>query len=535
MQIIDTLLITLGLDASALKKNASDAEKALEKTGKKGKKTADEVHDSWTKAAHSLVEIKNQALTVGALFMGGLGLKEFIKDTTRINIATGNLSKSLGISTQELTAWERASDRAGGTAQGMDSALQTVWESMQKFKLTGEMDGPLAYFYQLGVKIMDPVTHKMRNLNDVMEDIAAVINKRPASERATLMGMIGLDQGSLPLLALGKQGVQDLRTEMEKLGGITDADVQASIKLNRAWNDLTDTSARLGRSIMTRATPALSSVMEFLAQGPGKEFSVGGNKHASAWDMLIDEPGRFFELFGEGIGITGDRAGLTKYAKKRLWERPDITGKSVYSTSVAQSGSISSSSGGMGGMRAQLKRYGWSDAQIDGIMANLMAESKMNPGAVGDNGSAYGLGQWHPDRQAAFKTYMGRDIRGSSVEDQLAFLNYELTAGSEQAAGAMLRRARSSAEAAALLSRFYERPADANGEALRRASIAASISGAPLVGGPSGAGGSSVSTETHIGQIIVNTKATDADGIARDLSGAIKRQSLVAQADPGMN
>jgi hypothetical protein len=38
---------------------------------------------------------------------------------------------------------------------------------------------------------------------------------------------------------------------------------------------------------------------------------------------------------------------------------------------------------------------GWNPAQAAGLAANVRAESGFNPNAVGDNGAAYGIAQWH--------------------------------------------------------------------------------------------------------------------------------------------
>jgi hypothetical protein len=118
------------------------------------------------------------------------------------------------------------------------------------------------------------------------------------------------------------------------------------------------------------------------------------------------------------------------------------------------------------------QRQGWSAEQSAGLAANFARESKFNPAAVGDNGQAYGIGQWHPDRQAAFAKWAGKSIRGSSLEEQMRFAQYELTQGGEQKAGAMLRNATSARDAGAILSKYYERPADAEGEASSRGALA---------------------------------------------------------------
>jgi Phage tail lysozyme len=125
---------------------------------------------------------------------------------------------------------------------------------------------------------------------------------------------------------------------------------------------------------------------------------------------------------------------------------------------------------------AFFKDKGWTHQQAAGIAASFQAESSFNPGAVGDNGRAYGLGQWHPDRQAAFAQWAGHDIRQSTMDEQLGFAHFELTQGNERAAGQALAQTSTAAEAGAVVSKRYERPADREGEAGRRAASAEAIS-----------------------------------------------------------
>lgn len=117
---------------------------------------------------------------------------------------------------------------------------------------------------------------------------------------------------------------------------------------------------------------------------------------------------------------------------------------------------------------------GWSPAQAAGIVANLEAESRFRPDAVGDGGQAYGIAQWHPPRQGDFARVMGKDIRGSTLDEQLAFVQWELT-NSERRAGGALRACVTPYEAGAVVSMQYERPADVNGEARKRGERATKI------------------------------------------------------------
>jgi len=117
---------------------------------------------------------------------------------------------------------------------------------------------------------------------------------------------------------------------------------------------------------------------------------------------------------------------------------------------------------------------GWTREQSAGIVANLEAESGLRPDVVGDSGQAYGIAQWHPDRQSIFAGLIGKPIQGSSFEDQLHFVHAELR-GAEHTAGEALAACETAADAGACVSRLYERPADREGEASKRAALAQRI------------------------------------------------------------
>ncbi|WP_419900688.1 phage tail tip lysozyme [Roseomonas sp. USHLN139] len=122
---------------------------------------------------------------------------------------------------------------------------------------------------------------------------------------------------------------------------------------------------------------------------------------------------------------------------------------------------------------AFFRQQGWTAAQAAGIVANLRHESGagLNHQARGDGGNAYGIAQWHPDRQRNFRLWSGKDIRESSLQDQLGFVEWELR-NTERRAGDALRGATTAGDAASIVSRLYERPARRDAEAAARASTA---------------------------------------------------------------
>ncbi|MGC9237720.1 MAG: phage tail tip lysozyme [Thiomonas sp.] len=118
-----------------------------------------------------------------------------------------------------------------------------------------------------------------------------------------------------------------------------------------------------------------------------------------------------------------------------------------------------------------LMGMGLSKADAAAFAGNFKVESNFNPAAVGDNGQAYGIAQWHPDRQALFQKVMGRPIRGSTVQQQLQFAVWEFK---HQYAGAWAKfqAAKTPYEKAAIMTKFYEAPANLQANIMKRGSLA---------------------------------------------------------------
>lgn len=126
-------------------------------------------------------------------------------------------------------------------------------------------------------------------------------------------------------------------------------------------------------------------------------------------------------------------------------------------------------------------KMGWSKAQASGIVANLNQESSLRETAAGDHGAAFGIAQWHKERQAAFAQWAGHDMGQSTLMEQLRFVDYELRHGAERRAGALLAAASNANQAGEIVSRYYERPAAADLEAARRGAAAVTLNSAPVI------------------------------------------------------
>lgn len=107
---------------------------------------------------------------------------------------------------------------------------------------------------------------------------------------------------------------------------------------------------------------------------------------------------------------------------------------------------------------------GWTPEQAAGLVANLQAESYDHIDPAAENSGAYGIAQWRGSRKRDFEQAMGQPIKGSSLMDQLKFVQHELN-NKEAKAGRLLKQATTAAEAAEIVDEFYER---SGGAAIRR-------------------------------------------------------------------
>ena len=211
---------------------------------------------------------------------------------------------------------------------------------------------------------------------------------------------------------------------------------------------------------------------------------------------LFDIATSIYDAFNESA--TEDTAAMAVPAKKEQ-TATKVAGTAAGSSAIT---AVSKSETGKPEeAQAFFEGKGWTKEQAAGIVGNLVVESRLKTDAVGDGGKAYGIAQWHADRQDKFRQVYGKDIRQSSFAEQLEFVNWELN-NTEKAAGNSLRGATTADQAAAIVDKQYERSAGLHlSERVSNANaIMAGDYGKLSTGGASGY--SSGSSDTGIGGMV---------------------------------
>lgn len=262
--IIDALIVTLGLDASGFKKGTRDVDESLDKTRKGTDRTAKDIEASGKRAAQFVNRLKAEFIGLFATITAGKGLANFISDSVSGTAALGRMAANLNMSARELDGWSRAAEAFGGTAQGVQSSLQGIAAGIQQFALTGQSD-LIPIFRTLGVEVADG-TGKVRDYREIMLDVADKLQRMKPQEALAFGKMLGLDDGTINLLRQGRAGVQELVAEFTRASGVSQKSVETSQRIQKQMALFRQQMEGVGQSLFEAMGPGLEKVTEDLGE-----------------------------------------------------------------------------------------------------------------------------------------------------------------------------------------------------------------------------------------------------------------------------
>ena len=218
--------------------------------------------------------------------------------------------------------------------------------------------------------------------------------------------------------------------------------------------------------------------------------------------------------------LTGSFVEMTKVTlafTKALKEASDSLGGLTNTKSGGTAGGGTAGGGGAGrgggdatgstsgnGQTAMEKAIaaGYTKEQAAGLVGNLQQESGMNPTARNEREGAQGIAQWRGERLEAFKKKYGKEVMYATLDEQMDFVLHELET-TEKKAGNLLKNAKTAAEAAAIVDKFYERSAGT--ELAKRVANANAIAGKQAIDAANAA-----ATKPPVAQAVAATKTDEA-------------------------
>ena len=245
--IVEQMLVELGLDTSKfaseadkaikkhqqLEKALTDTEKSSQKANKAHTELAKKSQDSIeqiAKMGQELAKVTKELTKFFGTIIGSTGLFKLANDVSRANMEMSKLSDQTGMSTKSLTDWRNAASAFGGSAQGMTSSLTSIKQAMNGLVMFGDAS-MLPYFNALGVSLVDSAG-KVRQLDEVMLDLADAFQKMPTDQAYTIGKKMGFDDGTINMLVSGRKEMQEILDIQKKM---YHSDKQ-SIALNKELN-----------------------------------------------------------------------------------------------------------------------------------------------------------------------------------------------------------------------------------------------------------------------------------------------------------
>jgi len=261
--IIDSLLVTLGLDSSEFDSKRSKVDKGLKSTGDEADKTGKKLKQSGKSGAEGYETLTKSAAKFLALIGGTMAVKRFIEQTIESSAALALLSRNLGESANTISAWSNAAELAGGSAEGLQGTMDMLSKSQTELQLTGQ-SGLIPYFTALGVGLAD-VNGKARPVNDILLDLSERFARMDRTTANNFGRMMGIDQGTMQLLLKGRTEVELMIARQKEYGAVTKKQAEEGARLKFMMRESTQTFVAFGRELLSKATPAIEKFFQIMA------------------------------------------------------------------------------------------------------------------------------------------------------------------------------------------------------------------------------------------------------------------------------
>lgn len=266
MNVVDALVVTLGLDASGFTKGQKDASAALKKTNDDATRTAKEMELRGKQAAQFFGQIKNQVVGLLAVFTAGKGLSSFVSDVVASDAAVGRMAKNIDMSTETLSAWQGVAERAGGSSAGITGSLKAMAQQMAQISITGTPGAQVLQSLAMAGINISKYFDKATSSSERLLMTSDAFKGMDAARAQALGAGMGFDEGTVNVLMQGRQAVQALLAEQEKIGVTNEADAKSAQQLQAAWRALGQASTDLGRKILTSLSPYIQMLGKALLQ-----------------------------------------------------------------------------------------------------------------------------------------------------------------------------------------------------------------------------------------------------------------------------
>ncbi|WP_292461694.1 hypothetical protein, partial [Mesorhizobium sp.] len=255
--VIDSLIVTLGLDPKDFTDQQKKTSESWLKTVNAFRKGGKDVEESSKKAAETVNLITRRVLELFAVITGSQALSEFVRKLTNADASLGRFASSLGESPQRIAAWENAAERFGGSADATASTLERVNKQLYNLNKNGE--ALPREFSQLqawtGMRI-DP----NHGLDRYLSDVAAALQRLhqiDAGAAHNVAQALGIDPATEQLMYKMGAGIDVYLDKLQKSLSPSNDAIESAQKQQASWAELLQHIIALANAIYDKLGPVL--------------------------------------------------------------------------------------------------------------------------------------------------------------------------------------------------------------------------------------------------------------------------------------
>ena len=306
--VIDSLIVTLGLDPSAFKKGSKDIVDTSKKTVDEVVKGGKTIEESAKKTADSIGKVTREVLGLYAVFVGARGIKEFIGDLVGADAALGRFSRNLNTSPQTLYAWGAAAERVGGSSEQTAATFERLGKALYDLHRNGQAL-PKEYSQLQALSGMN--IDRDHGIDKFLQDTAAALQRLnqidPSQVHFIAQGM-GIDDATANVMIKYGNGIGAYIDQLKKLSPQNDA-IKAAQQLQEKWVTLQQTAVSLANTVLETLGPELAKLLtqmtEWITQNQDwlKSGIVQGVKDFADYLRSVD-----WKAVGQGLKDFGNDA-----------------------------------------------------------------------------------------------------------------------------------------------------------------------------------------------------------------------------------
>lgn len=275
MALLDTLLLVFKADTS-------QADAGLDSARKKSDELIDSIRDADAAAGKAGASLKAMAASalggLAAAFSVSAAISGAFSRADNIR-AIEQTSDAIGAAIENVDAFGKAAEAMGGDAQGARDSLTDMAEKMGE-AMSDVESGAAKAFKSLGISLKS-ADGGTKDAISGMLDLASAVEGLDRSAAVFKIKELGItDNRTVEMILKGRQELERMLRVQKEQGVVTKEAAENARKLTEATGSLKNSMSNAGNSFLDSIIPALTKVIEWLGKGvswmqDNKDFVIG--------------------------------------------------------------------------------------------------------------------------------------------------------------------------------------------------------------------------------------------------------------------